>query len=78
MENKIPWFNKLENLNWIRLWWVIGIISAFWLGLVTIVPMVWFKPISVVLSAIQTALLFAARGTKYVTNRTEPPADGKP
>jgi hypothetical protein len=75
---KVPWFNSLESINWTKLWWVVGIITAFWLGLITIVPMTWFKPISVILSALQTAFLFAARGTKYVINRTAPPADGQP
>jgi hypothetical protein len=74
---KTKWFNSLENINWVRLWWIVGILTAFWLGLVTVIPMTWFKPISVVLSAAQSAMLFAARGTKYVSSRTEPPADGK-
>jgi hypothetical protein len=78
MDMKNNWFNSLENMNWTRLWWIVGILTAFWLGLVTIVPPVWFKPISVVLSSIQSALLFAARGTKYVTSRMDPPPDGKP
>jgi hypothetical protein len=78
MGMKQNWFNSLENMNWTRLWWVVGILAAFWLGLVTIVPPAWFRPISVVLSAVQSALLFASRGTKYVTNRTDPPSDGKP
>jgi hypothetical protein len=72
----MKWFNSLENMNWTRLWWIIGIITALWLGLVTIIPPEWFKPVSVVLSAVQSALLFASRGTKYVANRIEPPADG--
>jgi hypothetical protein len=75
---KTKWFNSLETINWTRLWWIVGIMTAFWLGLVTIVPIAWFKPVAVILSASQTALLFAARGTKYVANRQEPPADGKP
>jgi hypothetical protein len=75
---KVPWFNSLESINWTKMWWVVGIITTFWLGLVTVVPVQWFKVISIVLSALQSALLFASRSTKYVTNRTEPPADGQP
>lgn len=75
---KTKWFNNLESTNWVRLWWIIGILTALWLGLVTIIPAEWFRPVSVVLSAVQSALLFAIRGTKYVTTRTEPPPDGKP
>jgi hypothetical protein len=75
MDKKVKWFHSLETLNWTRLWWIVGIITTFWLGLIMIIPMNWFKVVSIVLSALQTALLFAARGTKYVVNRTEPPAD---
>jgi hypothetical protein len=74
----MKWFNSLESMNWIRLWWIVGIVTTLWLGMATIIPMAYFKPVSVVLSALQSALLFATRGTKYVQNRTEPPADGKP
>lgn len=75
---KVKWFNRPETINWIRLWWIIGIVTTLWLGLATIIPMEYFKPVSVVMSAVQSAMLFAARGTKYVVNREEPPADGKP
>jgi hypothetical protein len=75
---KTNWFNSLESMNWTRLWWIIGVITTLWLGLAAVIPGEWYKTCSVVLSAIQSALLFATRGTKYVTNRTEPPADGKP
>ena len=75
---KTAWFNSLENINWTRLWWILGIVTALWLGLVTIMPPNVFKPVSIVLSALQSALLFAARGTKYVQTRTDPPEDGKP
>lgn len=74
----MKWFNSLENMNWTRLWWLLGIITTLWLGLAAVIPGESYKVISVVLSAIQSALLFATRGTKYVVNRTEPPADGKP
>lgn len=74
---KVNWFNSLESINFTRLWWIVGILTTLWLGLATIIPMNWFKPISVALSALQSAMLFAARGTKYVANRVEPPTDGK-
>ena len=77
-EDAMRFFNNPENLNWNRLWWVIGIITTLWLGMATIIPIEYFKPVSVVLSAVQSALLFATRGTKYVVNRQEPPPDGKP
>ena len=70
-------FTSFDNINWTRWWFVITIITTVWLGLVTIVPQHIFMWISVPLSAIQSGLLFAARGQKYVANRGEPPADGK-
>jgi hypothetical protein len=74
----MKWFTGMENINWTRLWWVVGVICVFWTGLVTLMPMSVYKPVAVILAAAQGALLFAARGNKYVANRTEPPADGKP
>jgi hypothetical protein len=75
---KANWFHNLENLNWTKLWWIVGILSILWVGLAEIVPANYYRPVSVILMAVQSALLFASRGTKYVVNRTEPPADGKP
>lgn len=72
------WFTKLENVNWTRLWWITCILSTFWIGLATIISGDLFKLVSVPLLAIQNAFLFAARGSKYVINRIEPPQDGKP
>jgi hypothetical protein len=74
----MKWFNGIENINWTKMWWVVGVLTAFWVGMIEVVPLAYYKPISVALSAIQSALLFASRGTKYVANRTDPPADGKP
>jgi hypothetical protein len=76
--NAMKWFNSLENMNWTRMWWIIGMLSTFWIGLATQLPETWYKPVSVILTALQSALLFASRGTKYVAQRTDPPADGKP
>jgi len=72
------WIKYLLTIKWVQLWWVVGIVGSLWLGLATVVPEQWFKPIAVVLSAVQSAILFAARGTKYVESNTEPPQDGKP
>jgi len=73
------WFNTVENINWNRMWWVVGVLTTIWLGLASIVPAKIFSPISVILSAVQSGFLFAARGTRYVQDRNQaPPADGKP
>ncbi len=73
----VKWFTSLEYINWTRLWWIVGIITTFWLGLVTILPAAVFKPVSVILAALQSGFLFAARGGKYVAERQPPPQDGK-
>jgi hypothetical protein len=73
----MKWFNAFEHMNWNRLWWVIGIITTLWLGLATVVPEPYFRVVSVILSALQSAFLFASRGTKYVADRSELPPDGK-
>lgn len=76
-------FNSVESINWNRLWWVVGILVAFWSGMAGVTILVpafdiWYKVINIILSAVFGALLFAARGTVYVRDRTQvPPADGK-
>jgi len=75
------WFSS--NVNWTRLWWVVGIVTVFWSGLSGLVLTFpafakIFAVINVLLTASLAALLFAARGTKYIANRQEPPADGRP
>lgn len=68
----------VQNVDWVRLWWIVGIVAAFWTGLVTLLPPKVYQPVAVVLAALQAGLLFAARGGKYVADRTQlPPADGK-
>lgn len=76
-------FTSLEYVNWTRLWWIVTIITTFWalMAAVTVIYPAfdpYYKVANIVLNALSGALLFAARGTKYVTERKEPPADGKP
>ena len=71
-------FVSFEHIDWTRMAWIVGIVIALWIGLDTVLPANVYHTVSKILAAIQAALLFAARGSKYVVNRTEPPADGKP
>ncbi len=71
-------FTSLEHINWTRYWFIIGTIVILWIGLAEIVPLSVYKPVSVILQAIQGALLFAARSSKYAEGSTPPPQDGKP
>ena len=76
-------FPSFESINWTRLWWVVGFTTAFWAGLAGITVFFpkfdpYYKCINIILGAVSAAVLFAARGTKYVVNRTEPPVDGRP
>lgn len=80
---KVRWFNSIENLNWTRLWYIEGIFLAFWGGMSWVATMFpktakYYMAVNGLLGALALALTFAARGTKYVTNRQEPPVDGKP
>ena len=81
---KASWFVSLETLNWARLWWAIGILATFWsalAGVTLFIPAfdLYYKVINIVLGALTGAMLFAARGGKYIVDRTEPPPqDGKP
>jgi hypothetical protein len=78
--NKIKsFFNSIENIDWVKLWWVVGVIFTFWTGMATVLPEKVYKPVAVTVAAIQSAFLFAARGGKYVKDRNVlPPQDGKP
>jgi len=73
-----------SNIDWTKLWWIVGILTAFWsamAGITVLYPQFdpFYKLINIVLGAVSGALLFAARGGKYVTDRTQiPPQDGKP
>ncbi len=81
--NKLKIVTFVENIDWVRLWWLVGIVTAFWAGLTALSVMYpWFdtayKVVNIFLGALVNAALFAARGGKYVRDRTEPPPqDGK-
>jgi hypothetical protein len=74
----------VENIDWVKLWWIVGIVSTFWAllaGITIEFPAFdrYYKLINIVLNAVTCALLFAARGGKYVRDRQDlPPMDGKP
>lgn len=67
-----------EDIDWTRLWWIVGIVLSIWIGLVTLLPPQIYKPVAVVLAALQSGFLFAARGSKYVKEHIEPPQGGQP
>lgn len=77
-------FHSVEHIDWVKLWWIFGALFTFWSGLAAITVMYpAFDPVykitNIILGAATGAALFAARGNKFVQNRTElPPQDGKP
>jgi hypothetical protein len=72
-------FESIETIDWIKLWWIVGFILATWAGLVSMLPPEIYKPVAIVLAALQSGFLFAARGARFIKDRTEmPPPDGKP
>ncbi len=80
----ITLFEFPENIDWTKIWFMLGVFGTFWSGL-TAMTLIWpafdlpFKIINLLLGAAVGAALFAARGSKYVVNRTDPPPqDGKP
>jgi len=80
---KAAWFSKRADINWSRLWLIVGVITTFWAGLASITMIfpafdIYYKIANIILSAVSSALLFVARGNKYAVNRQEPPQDGKP
>ena len=73
----------VENIDWVKLWWIAGVLATFWAGLAAL-TVVWpafdtvYKVINIIGGAAVGAALFAARGGKYVTDRSQlPPQDGR-
>ena len=73
----------VKNIDWTQLWYIVGIVVVFWGGLATFTVIfpafdIPYKVVNTLLSAAGAATLFAARGGKYVEDRSQvPPADGK-
>ena len=77
------WITFVQNADWVRIWATVGTISTFWIGLTALSVMYpafdpYYKVINIFLGAAVNAALYAARAGKYVTNRADPPTDGKP
>jgi hypothetical protein len=71
-------FTLVENVDWVQLWWIVGILATFWsllAGVTLIFPAFdpAYKVINILLGAATGAFLFAARGGKYVKDRSELP-----
>jgi hypothetical protein len=72
-----------ENVDWTKIWLMLGVLGTFWTSM-TAITLIYpsfdkpFKVINLLLGALVAATLFAARGSKYVKDRTQdPPQDGK-
>lgn len=74
----MKYFTSIENVEWTRYWMVLGMVLIIWVGLAEIIPTNIYKPVSVVMQAIQAGILFAARASKFVEGHLAPPQDGKP
>ena len=72
-------FIQAKHLNWFRLWIIVGAAYLFWLGLATILPPKIHAPVLAVIGALQSALVFLIRASKYVETRQDvPPAGQQP
>lgn len=67
---------RTNNIDWTRLSLVFGFLIVLWTGLVTLLPPGLYEPVSVVLVAIQSALLYLMRAGKSPTNPSNPPQGG--
>ncbi len=81
MDLKIVKIEFVENIDWTKLWWIVTILTTFWAlmaGATVLFPgfETWYKLINIILGALSGALLFAARGGKYVRDRSESPPPG--
>ena len=82
MDLKLIKIEFVENIDWTKLWYIAGILAAFWGGLagITIIYPAFdgpYKVVNIILGAVVGAALFAARGGKYVSERKEPPQGGQ-
>ena len=64
---------RTTNIDWARTAKIFGALSVFWIGIVKLVPPNIYEPVSIVLIAIQSALLYLTRSGKYVENRYQDP-----
>ena len=64
------WFTSLEHIDWTRMLKVVVFITAFWIGLSEVIPDKYYRPVSIILTALQGALILTMRGGKYVETRS--------
>lgn len=70
------WFIGIDYIDWGRMALVVGTVAILWGGISALVPAKYHAPIMAVLTAVQSAITFAMRGSKYVAPRQEiPPPD---
>lgn len=72
-----PLFVGIKNLNWFRFAIVVGACFLFWQGLATIVPPKIHSTVLSIIGALQAAVTFVIRASKYVETRQEIPRPGE-
>jgi hypothetical protein len=66
----------VSNPNWRQAWFVSGFFSLAWIGLASLIPDHYFKPVAVIVVLIQSLILYIIRGGKYVVDRELEIPDG--
>jgi hypothetical protein len=64
---------RTSNIDLPRMMIVFGALVVFWTSLVTILPSEVYDKVTVILTAIQSVLLYLMRSGKYVDYRTQDP-----
>lgn len=67
---------RTSNIDWAKAAKIFGALSVFWLGIIKLLPSNVYEPVSIVLIAIQSALLYLTRSGKYVEDRNQVPPTG--
>lgn len=62
---------RTSNINWSKLYRVFTCLVIFWTGIILLVPKQLYEPVSLVLIAIQSVLLYLTRSGNYVPDRTD-------
>lgn len=65
-------FVQWEHINWSRVSLVMAAVATVWIGLSEVVPEEYFKPVMILLTALQSGITVIMRGSVYVEDRVNP------
>ncbi len=62
---------RTENINWTKMATVFGALVVFWTAMINLLPPKLYEPVYIILTAIQSVILYLMRSGNYVPNRQD-------